>query len=1403
MRACRAVILLASMPGFLQAQPGAIDSSVISVVPPGIVTRMEKFDPPSPSRRVGLLRFTTDRQGFLWCATNEGLARFDGHELKLFGEDPTDTVRAIRTQMQAIAGDSDGFVWAATFNAGLKRLDPATGHSRWYSGRLDDSTSIGPGAYRLLVTSDGQLWAAAGYGLARYNRESDSFVRYNLPPEYQITGDYPITTLCENGRSIWAGVVQAGSVGGGVLEYNRDSGVWKRYLHDSSTGTGPTENGIRAICPDRSGRLWIGTRAGLDRYDPQADTWHHFSVSKNGITESRQGTFPARSTRIWTIVPDGFGGIWLGTDGIGIFRIDPATGDFRHFRHDKTDKNSLQYDLVIFMYAPGVRHEQELSSNQAPPASSIIWIPWGAEGAQKIIVRRDPCVSVMMHREEGRIKPLVNGFVRGSTGKLWVSVLNGFVGLFDLQTSQARWYPEPRGGIDQLDQLRDGTPVVTTRSPGAWMLDRQHDAFVPLARTLNITSFLEENDSLLWLGCRNDAGMSYVAAFNRRTGGTTVYPRQDPDSARYLDGMVRRMCKDGRGGMWYGTTSGGLIRFDLKQKTYRRIAADPASVNGLASNNVSVLVTDSVGKLWVGTDAGLGLMDCERGVFEHMHSGPERDRELSISDIVDDGNGHLWITSSEHVVCFTKAARTFRRLIPPDRFPPLFGGEMFEPRSRTLTIGGVSGFFSFSIDDPPTGPPPAPVVLTSFKVFDKPFPLDADIWALRSITIPYSARFFSFTFAALDHSTPEKNEYMYRLEGFDPEWIWAGSRRYASYTNLDPGTYLFRVRASNSEGIWNREGASIRIIVKPPWYRTVWAFLVWFLLAGILLYSLYAYDRKRTALKHSLEVRDLEARKTHELDQMKSRFFANISHEFRTPLTLILGPLEQPAALLRNDEHARSTFAMIRRNALRLLQLVNQLLDLSRMDAGKMSVQVCPLDLVKLTRPLVMSFLSQAERKKIRLIFDPEEDEIVGYNDPDKVEKILANLLSNAFKFTDEGGEIKVIVRLKNPPGPRTAEILVADSGIGIKPEDLPKIFDRFYQADSQPAREHGGTGIGLALTKDLAEILRGNIEVQSTPGRGTTFTVRLPIGKEHWSASEIVTDEMIRTPSALDSEAVELDEGGAADEQTDAEGGTGKPVLLIVEDNPEVRAYLRGILKDGYRIVEAQNGREALEKARDAMVDLVISDIMMPVMDGVQLCRELKTDDRTSHIPVILLTARALEEDRLQGLGVGADDYIVKPFDARELIARATNLIDLRRKLREKYQRQVVLAPREIPVTSPDERFLKKLTQNIEAHLTDANYDTEKVAYDMCMSRMQLNRKLQALTGHSPHELVREFRLERAAELLRKHAGNVTEVAFEVGFNSLSHFARAFRERFGSAPSEYIKNRPGECSGPEPASHE
>ena len=521
----------------------------------------------------------------------------------------------------------------------------------------------------------------------------------------------------------------------------------------------------------------------------------------------------------------------------------------------------------------------------------------------------------------------------------------------------------------------------------------------------------------------------------------------------------------------------------------------------------------------------------------------------------------------------------------------------------------------------------------------------------------------------------------------------------------------------------------------------------------------------------------------------RNRLFANISHEFRTPLTLIKGPIEQLlAGELRGNEHAQ--YQLIRRHCSRLLQLVNQLLDLSKIESGQMKLRAWEFELGELARNMVAAFESTAKRREMNLTVDSPAEPIVGWFDRDCVEKILTNLLSNAFKFTLDGGEVSVTVR-HTPDLSNVAEIVVADSGIGIPEDKLDKIFDRFFQVDSSQTREHEGTGIGLALTKELVELHKGEISVTSQLGRGSSFVVRLPLDKEHLSPDDLVqTQKEVQSERALNADYEEPLRAQIEAEEVHVDHTL--PLLLIVEDNADLRKHMRSYMAKSYRIVEAVNGEAGIQLAVDSIPDILITDVMMPRIDGFEVCRRLKADERTSHIPIILLTAKAGSDQKLEGLETGADDYITKPFDSQELLARAKNLIEQRRKLREIFRREGSFRLQEFAVTSTDERFLKRAFETVQQHLSEQGFKTETFARQMFMSRMQLHRKIRALTDLSPGEFVRRVRMERASQLLKHHAGTVAEIGYQVGYEDSSRFAEAFRIQFGVLPSEFRKDKGG-----------
>ena len=623
------------------------------------------------------------------------------------------------------------------------------------------------------------------------------------------------------------------------------------------------------------------------------------------------------------------------------------------------------------------------------------------------------------------------------------------------------------------------------------------------------------------------------------------------------------------------------------------------------------------------------------------------------------------------------------------------------------------------------------------------------------------------------------------LEGSDPDWIYSGNRNFAIYSNLAPGKYTFQVQGANNDGVWNEEGTSLDIIIRPPPWLRWWAYSIYVL---ILLGIILAYRRyliKRAQLRTDLEVERLEKEKIRETDHLRSRFFANISHEFRTPLTLLINPIED--AMKQDQENIRVSKRIMRvmqRNARRLQNLINQLLDISRIETGNMKLQLSKADLSEFVRVVASSFQSLAESRQIdyQIVIKGEAADCCF--DADKTEKIIMNLLSNAFKFTEAGGSVSLELDVVSSmdENSRVAIIKVRDDGKGMEEDQLEKIFDRFYQVSGSDTREVEGSGIGLALTRELLHLMHGTIEVESTHGKGTNFTVSFPVSEESYSTQELETlkeGEPLAIGISPDEDEPSVSTG------TGTEGG-GEDVVLVVEDNQDLRSYITEKLSKQFALIEAENGETGLRKAIEQVPDLVITDLMMPVMGGMEFCRKLKEHPAINHIPVIMLTAKADKDSRLEGLEAAADDYISKPFDTDLLLARVKNLISQRNELRKHFEKELILSGNEDPFASPQFSKLREIVKVIEANLDDADFEVESMASLLNMSRRGVFRKIHAVAGITPHELVRIMRMKKAASLLRQGEMNVTEVMYHVGMRNLSHFAISFRKYFGVNPGEY-----------------
>ena len=721
-------------------------------------------------------------------------------------------------------------------------------------------------------------------------------------------------------------------------------------------------------------------------------------------------------------------------------------------------------------------------------------------------------------------------------------------------------------------------------------------------------------------------------------------------------------------------------------------------------------------------------------------------------------------------------------------------GKEFNTSSAVCTsdgeifFGGPDGLNAFYPDEIKEDDQPAKMIFRDFRIFNKSIPygqnydnriiLDKPIFNTNEIELKYSENSFTIEFIALNYFYPEKNNYAYKLDGFNNQWITTdGKKNSATYTNLNNGTYTFHVK--EVKGNSNGKEISLKIVVLPPFWKSWMAYLIYAIVIFLILIFLRQLIIIRERINMRIENERIENQHIHEIDSLKIKFFTNISHEFRTPLTLIMAPVEKLLSELKEKPEAKY-LKLIEQNARRLLLMVNQLLDFRKLEVQGFNYNPSMGDIVSFLNETVLSFKNLSEQKHIQLVFRTKIKELNTFFDKDKLEKIMFNLLSNAFKFTPGYGLVSVSIKIKavtNDPFNSEKHLLVIkveDTGIGIPADKIDKIFTRFFQVDSTGQVEKG-TGIGLSLVAEFVKLHEGEIFVTSEIQKGSCFKVILPINNSGLSVPVITTVEEI------------VHDHYVATENIENLNPSTRPVLLIAEDNDDLRFYLKDNLLQKYHIYEASNGVEALKIITHTTIDLIISDIMMPQMDGIELCRRVKSDRTICHIPLILLTARSSEQQQLEGLETGADDYVTKPFNFQILEAKISNIISLRRNARQVFRSKIHIEAQDIAVTSLDEQFMRKALELVEKNMGTTDYSVEAMSRDMGMSRTLLYKKILALTGRPPLEFVRSLRLKRAALLLSKSQMNVSEIAFQVGFNDPKYFSKHFKNEFGVLPSKYI----------------
>ena len=1286
-----------------------------------------------------------DNEGNLWVGTNSGLNKFvrDTERFTRFLNRDDDPSSISNNQVNAVCKDLKGDIWAATEN-GLNMYDMKNKKFIRYMGDHDEPSGLkNSKLYSLYQDKDGYMWIGGNSWLNKFDPAKKEFSSVFLDPSLEAGDAGSAVSICEDHNGLlWIVMFQ-----GGIASYDKSNGGLIYYLNDPLDNTSISSNSLRVVFEDSQNRLWIGSYdSGLNLFDRDKKKFTRISKSyrRDGLNDNG----------VYSILEDRSGILWFGTWAGGLNKYGQKY-KFKTFSHNPEDQNSLGSNEVYAVY---VDQYNEL------------WVGTETTGLDRI--DRDRTKITHYSHSSSNLNSISSNAVyticEDKSGYIWVGTGGRGVNRFERSTGKFTCFKHIQGDLYSL-----GNDIVSQMR-----CDSKGNIWIGMEE--GIDKYIQGEDKFVH------------------------YTHKDNDPGSLDKHLIYSLYVDRMDNIWAGTNGGGIYKYDRQIDDFRKYTPFPT---GNSVNAVSVIFQDKNGSYWAGTNGGIIKFEPQKKLFR-LYSEVDGLISNTVNGILEDNNGNLWISTGKGLSRFDPVVESFTSY---DASSGLQGTEFntwayFKNTAGRMYFGGTNGLTSFDPSEIKDNQHIPDMIISDINVlhtniaigYDSIFGriiLEKSISETKQIELNYDENIISFEILALDFKNPRGNKYAFILEGFDKEWTYKdASQRYITYTNLNPGKYVFRIRGSNSDGVWNEVGTSLTLIVRHPWWGSWWAYSLYLILFITAFAGSSRFYLNRKALKNQLKLEHEHASKLAEVDRIKSNFFTNVSHEFRTPLTLIMGPSDN-IIKSSSGEEIKKEAETIRRNAGRLLRLINQLLDLSKLDEKKLKLHAAEANIISFIKGIVMSFEAFAERKDLTLSIQASKNNISLYFDRDKMEHIITNLLSNAIKFTSKGGYITVKIIEKDED---TLLIKIKDTGIGISESEIPKLFDRFYQVDSSQTREYEGSGLGLSLTKELVELHHGTISVESKVGNPKTgkagwteFTIELPRGEYHLTEDEILKKpETIEIHDLPEPEVIENPVSVQEETQKAEENNNDKTIILIVEDNKDVREYIREILNNDYCVEEAINGEQGVRKAERIIPDLIVSDIMMPKMDGNQLTRILKNEEKTSHIPIILLTAKCEQESRIEGLETGADDYLTKPFDTEELRIRIKNLIENRRKLQEKFRRGGPAPFREVKHFGRlDQNFIDKLNKIIDEHLSEEEFSIEDLGKGVNMSRSQVHRKLTALTGKSPSLYMRSLRLAKASELIRAQTGNISEIAYSVGFSSPAYFTRCFKEEFGFPPSDMVNH--------------
>lgn len=1293
-----------------------------------------------------------DEKGSVWIGTREGLNRYNGNDIKTYKLQKSVPSSLFCNNVIRITGNQNGQIYLLC-TEGVAEFDLA---QQKFTTLIQGNISSIYYNERLYISIRNEIYV--------YNEETRNFDLY-----YQVAGkDITITCLSiDADNALWIGTMSGvyklknkkdisfpipkgniisiyedslkelwiGSWEHGIYHVNREGDV-HNYRHNPNDPASLSSDFARWCCEDNMGNIWIGTFNGLNLYRKDTKTFHNYTARKD-LSES------LTHSSVWCIVKDSQGTLWLGTYFGGVNYFNPEYEIYDYFGESVIESEGLSSSVVGRML-------EDKDGN--------LWICTEGGGVN------------VYERRKKRFKWYLSGTgpgaLSGSNVKaiyydkakdvMWIGTHLGGLNKLDLKTNRFRNYRMREGNPETLpsDIVRDIVPyndqLVVATQYGVCLFDPQTERCTQLfmdkseGQMIKMVADLQfDKKGVLWMAVTGEGVFSYNFKSDKLTNYR--YKAELPNSLS--NNNVNSISEDSRGNLWFSTSGSGL---DL----YRRETDDfdnfDAHKNGLSSDCIyEVFESTAEGRLLMITNQGFSVFDYTRKTVQNY--GKE--------------NGFPLTATNENALYMTQ------------------DGEVF--------IGGVNGMISFNEKDLNFTSKPYNINLSRLIVNgeeihpgDDTGILEQAIGYTNEITLKASQSMFIVEFATSNYIPANEKEIIYRLEGFSQDWNRTRGQRSITYTNLNPGNYKLIIQSSdNNQSI---EKSVLKITILPPFYKTTTAYLIYILVVGALLWYLIVTYNSHIRLRESLKYEQKHLKDIEALNQSKLRFFTNISHEFRTPLTLIVGQVESLLQLQSFTPVIYNKVLGIYKNSLQLKELITELLDFRKQEQGHMKIKVSPHNLVEFLYENYLLFLEYAHNKHITLNFDSEVEALEVWYDFRQMQKVINNLLSNALKHTSEQGTITIKIKQED----NHAVIEITDTGSGIKPEEIDKVFDRFYQTEqNDPLPSGGGTGIGLSLTKGIIELHHGTIGVASEPGRGTIFTVKMQLGNRHFDADQIGKVDEVQQIELRSQDVEEIPEGEWED--TSPRNRIPDVKMLIVEDNESIKDMLSEIFSTFYRVVTAPDGEEALKKVHEEMPHIVLSDVVMPRMSGTELCKKIKTDPEVCHIPVVLLTARTAIKHTVEGLRIGADDYITKPFNINILISRCNNLVNSRLLLQEKFSKQPQ-AFAQILATNPiDKEILDKAIEIIESHLDDTSFNVNIFARKMGMARTNLFAKIKAITGQTPNDFILTIRLKKGAVMLRNNPElNVSEIADRIGFSSSRYFSKCFKDAYHVNPLAYRKGK-------------